>query len=275
MKRRLLCLLALLPLLCVLIGLIQTATPTLALHSIPTTTTTTKKKIPTTSRKTGEFNTAFFLGTKDRGDCKALRGKILLQFFLVSDGDCVWTEEQIANFKIQNETATAAMLSDAAGYGVTDLEVIHAYTPCRIDTLMERDDYARGIKDALAALGYADRDAISPSLADAYGTDSAALFFCFAREERCFCMPSARENGFEYVVLYGYRDFRHELYHIYGARDLYTPDRLNLIAQRYYYDSIMRITSFPVVDPLTAYLIGWTDSLDDTARAFLAECDKY
>ncbi len=253
-------------------ALIQFSVPSL---DVPTEeTTTTKKKIPKSTSKKHQENTEFYLRVKNKGDCKALTGKILLNFILVSDGDCIYTPEAVETFKKTNEESIEFMKMDAAKYGVS-LEVICNYVPCTMTVQIPRDDMQSWISTLAAEAGFADRSRISPSLEESFGVDSAPTFFCFNRSERSFCIPSSKESGFEYGVLYGKtEDFRHELYHLYGARDLYTPESINAIAQKYYFDSIMRRgANGTYVDSLSAYLIGWTDQLDETAKAYLKEVD--
>ena len=66
-------------------------------ESTPTSTT---RKIPTTTKANDGRTSAYFYRTKNRGSCRSLTKKVQLVFYLVSDGDTVWTEEDINTFKI-------------------------------------------------------------------------------------------------------------------------------------------------------------------------------
>ncbi len=237
-----------------------------------TTTTTTRKYVPTTKPK--GVDSQFFMNTKYRGDCKALTGKVLLNFYMVSDGDCIWTDQAIDEFKQATNDALHLMNLDAQRFGI-DLEVTCDYVPISMPEQMIRNEYLKFIPKILQSLGYEDKNTVSPTLAAKHGPDSAAVIFCFNRDERSFALPTSNEHGFEYCVLYGAKeDFRHEVYHLYGARDLYTPDHIDTISARFFPDSVMRVSGGMVVDPLTAFLLGWSNRMDDRVKDFLEAVDR-
>ena len=64
----------------------------------------------------------------------------------------------------------------------------------------------------------------------------------------------------------------HEVLHLYGAIDFYdyNGEGVQRVAQKYFPKSDMLYVSHEV-DELTAYLVGWTDTLSSKARAFLEE----
>lgn len=242
----------------------------------PPPTTSTNKKVITTTKAHDGRNTEYFMRTKNRGTCRDLTGKVLLNFYLISDGDCLWTEKDTATFKQTTDDAVFALQRDASMFDV-DLEFICNYVPITYKTKIIREEAIHG--DALYKMmddiGVTDRDTRSATLCNEFGTDSAAVIFCFNRQERSFAINTTLENEFEFCILYGSKeDFRHELLHLYGANDLYRPERINALSDRYFHDSIMRVSGGMIVDPLTAFLIGWTDTLNDTAKAFLEAVDR-
>lgn len=238
-----------------------------------TASSSTLRKPPPVTISDGRDST-FFMNSKNRGVCKAFKGKVLLNFFMVSDGDCIWTEDDIAEFKKTTEDAIYFLNYDSDRFGV-ELEILCNYTFVSRAETMLRDDHRTVIPELLDSLGYSDKYKASSSLATEFGTDSAALLFCFNRQERSLAIPTTLENGFEYGILYGAKeDFRHELLHLYGAKDLYTPERIDKIAARYFSDSVMRVSGGFILDPLNAFLIGWTDTLSEPAKAFLEDVDR-
>ena len=70
------------------------------------------------------------------------------------------------------------------------------------------------------------------------------------------------------------RYLNHELYHQYGAIDLYDyhGEGVARVAEKYFPRSTMGCTG-PNMDDLTAYLVGWTDQLSAKARKFLQETE--
>lgn len=238
-----------------------------------TAASSTLRKPPPVTTSDGRDST-FFMNSKNRGVCKAFKGKVLLNFFMVSDGDCIWTEDAIAEFKKTTEDAIYFLNYDSDRFGV-ELEILCNYVFVSRPETMLRDDHRTVIPELLNSLGYSDKYKVSSSLAAEFGTDSAALLFCFNRQERSLAIPTTLENGFEYGILYGAKeDFRHELLHLYGAKDLYTPERIDKIAARYFSDSVMRVSGGFILDPLNAFLIGWTDTLSAPAKAFLEDVDR-
>ena len=246
--------------------------PRLEAPATVTTTTATRKYVPPTTTSDG-CDSLYFTATKNRGDCKALKGKVLLNFYLVSDGDCVWTDEATEAFRQAAADDIHFMKTDAARFDV-DLQFTARFIPVTMPEQMIREDCLLFIPKLVEALGYEDKNEISSALCSQFETDSAAILFCFNRDERSFAHSTAKENGFEFCVLYGPRAFRHELYHLYGARDLYTPDRINSISGRYFPDSVMRVSGSLVVDPLTAFLLGWHDRMDDRVKEFFEVVDR-
>lgn len=237
------------------------------------TTSSTLRKPPPVTTSDGRDST-FFMNSKNRGVCKAFKGKVLLNFFMVSDGDCIWTEDAVAEFQKATEDAIYFLNYDSDRFGV-ELEILCNYVFVSRAEKMVREDHRTVIPEILDSLGYSDKYKASSVLAAEFGTDSAALLFCFNRQERSLSTPTTLENGFEYAILYGANeDFRHELLHLYGAKDLYTPERIDKIAARYFSDSVMRVSGGFVLDPLNAFLIGWTDTLNDSAKAFLEDVDR-
>ena len=247
--------------------------PRLEAPATVTTTTATRKYVPPTTTSDGRDST-FFMNSKNRGVCKAFKGKVLLNFFMVSDGDCIWTEDAIAEFKKTTEDAIYFLNYDSDRFGV-ELEILCNYTFVSHPETMVREDHRTVIPEILDSLGYSDKYKVSSDLTEEFGTDSAALIFCFNRQERSLSTPTTLEHGFEYAILYGEKeDFRHELLHLYGAKDLYTPERIDKIAARYFSDSVMRVSGGFILDPLNAFLIGWTDTLNEPAKAFLEDVDR-
>jgi len=237
------------------------------------TTTTTRKYVPVTTRPSG-YDSAYFMKYKNRGDCKALKGRVALNFYLISDGDCLWNAE--AEEKLRQDVGDEIHLMnlDAERFQIP-LEFSCNFIPVAMPERMIREDSDEYIPKIVQALGYENKHEMIPALREEYGTDSTAILFCFNRDERSFAAHTTAENGFEYCVLYdGARAFRHELYHVYGACDLYTPDHINSIAERFFYDSIMRKSGSLVMDPLTAFTLGWCERMDERVKEFLETVDR-
>ena len=68
---------------------------------------------------------------------------------------------------------------------------------------------------------------------------------------------------------YSYHTIMHELLHQFGAIDLYYPKTVSRWSKQLLGKSIMREYDGTIVDELTAYLIGWIDSVSEETFAFL------
>lgn len=214
------------------------------------------------------YFTHYYLNAKNRGDCRELKGKVLITFFLVSDDDSRWDTASVKKLKEAHENAKKLMVSEAASYGVT-LEVTLNYIRCTVEGSFGRDNHRNRIGDVFAAAGFSDKNKVSRTLEQKYEVDAAPLLICVNRSERSFATNNKTDvRGLEYAVLFGKNeDFRHELYHLFGAKDLY-PKSVKTLGQMYFPTSVMLDSSL-VVDDLTAYLMGWTETASEKVIKFL------
>lgn len=214
------------------------------------------------------YSSHILMNARGMGDCKALTGDLLINIILVNDQLSTWTDADAWDFHEDVLVANDRMISDAAAWGV-ELNVQLNYLSCYVDDTMDISDFQDWVKKALSALNLPETGTIA-ALQEMYQVDNAAIVFAVNRDGRSFAMPQNMNQGLEYAVLYREQgDYRHELFHVYGAKDYYYPDSLQSYAELYFSDSIMLDSSGNAVDSLTAYLIGWTDYLSPDARALL------
>lgn len=216
------------------------------------------------------YGVGYFLYGRDRGQTKMLKGKVLFVCILVSDSQSIWEEASIAELKATHQESARVMMEETAPYDVV-LEPSFHYIPCTITGSMSREDEAceDGVAEAIGVLGYADPSGIIPAFKETFSSDEVVLLFCVNRTERSFCLPATDAREYEYALLYGKdEDFRHETYHLFGARDYYVPDRAKEWANMCFSESVMLYSS-QKIDPLSAYLVGWTDVVSPSAKTFL------
>ena len=218
-----------------------------------------------------KFNRHLLLNCKGFGSCHSLTGKILLTMVMVDDDCGAWTASALAAYKEEQLKATQKMQQEAAQYGAS-LSVAFMYCRCRVNGSVSLENFNQWAMDALSAAGLPEHTRVCDYLKQTYNVKEAPVFFCVNYPGRSFAIEWNQGEHFEYSVLYSeHADYRHELYHLFGATDFYCPDRVNEIAEKYFPNSIMRVSDAAVTDNLTAYLIGWTDRLNSTSRAFLEE----
>ncbi len=210
---------------------------------------------------------------KSRGDgsCAFLRGDVLLNVVFVNDSESVWTEndkQEVRNGHIEAAKLTKA---DAQKYGV-NINMQIEYREANVSGTFSVKDYTEWAEKALKSAGFKDKKSVNIALEKKYKVDEAPILLYVNRPGRSFAVRYSGSEGVEYAIFYRDAiDFRHELYHLFGAEDFYYPEQIKLIAKKYFQNSIMLTSENAVVDDLTAYLLGWTDTLSETANNFLEE----
>lgn len=108
------------------------------------------------------------------------------------------------------------------------------------------------------------------------GVDEAPMIFMFNSWDRSYTSCGYSE---EYCVIFCDTKMHnnyltHELYHLYGAIDYYdyNGEGVEKIAKKYFPQNVMACTGTNV-DDLTAYILGWTDTLSRKAQKFLQETE--
>jgi len=148
-------------------------------------------------------------------------------------------------------------------------------------------------KYVLHAAGYEDIFPLYDSLKKKYDVDNVLFLFFSTTEGRSFAQPVTkkivnfdRENYIEGAIVYKtYRDNEkvlrngtiiHEILHLYGAWDLYNPKKewqIDNTIYAHYARSIMlngrkNDLSNVIIDPLTAWRIGWSKNYFDWFEIF-------
>ena len=213
-----------------------------------------------------------FLGCRGQGDCRSLTGKVLLTVIMVDDSESSWNVLAISDYKKKQAAATAKLQAEAKRYGVS-LNIGMHYLRSRIEGTFSIQDFSGWVSKALRGAGLPQEEEVIPMLRRNAGVKEAAIIFAVNRPGRAFAIARNIQKAFEYTIVYGEdADYRHELLHLFGAKDFYYPADVKKIAEKYFSDSIMMRTYGDVkVDELTAYLVGWTDKVSDKIQRFLTE----
>ena len=169
---------------------------------------------------------------------------------------------------------TAEILAEAASYGVS-LDLSMEYHLATVDMELPDDDTDAWADAALASVGLPPSATASADLEAEYGVDEAPILFYLNHSGRAYALPYQNGNFSEYAIFFnadeGAVRYRHELYHLFGAKDFYYPAEVTSVAESYFQNSTMLVSEEAVTDDLTAYLIGWTDTPSDSALAFLQD----
>lgn len=201
-----------------------------------------------------------FSQDRDRGACRMLRGDFELTVILVSADGQPWTVLDLGNVNRSVTKALATLESEAAGYGV-ELSITPVYyrtvAPADVDTENWRDNTIASIPELAGVESWANRP----------------VLFCLNTPGRCFARTGS--EVMEYVIYYTDYDpgtVRHELLHLFGAEDFYFHEEIEAAAIRHFPRSVMlNSDTNAVTDPLTAYLVGWTEEPEGAAADFMAD----
>lgn len=245
--------------------------PTLLPTERPTQSPTVQVTFDRLPNLPERYDDHLLLKCKGVGACDSLTGTVMMTVIMVEDDKSVWTEDALAVYKQKLEAQTQALRQEAKTFGA-DLSPIIRYETCRITGTVSMSDCEDWVKAAIAAVNLPAPNEVIPHLKQRYNVKEAPVVFCVNYPGRAFSIEWNQGDYFEYSVLFSDPgDYRHELNHLFGAIDFYSPDIVKELSDRYLPDSIMSAVDNQITDSLTAYLIGWTDTVSDEAWAFIDE----
>lgn len=216
-----------------------------------------------------ELQSNIFLTSRGTGTCEALTGDVLLTVVFVDDADGSWTAEEMEEIKTQHLTVTQKLQAQAAEYNV-DVNLSFQYLHALSSVEFVRDASSSWVESALSNLGLANLSLINYDLEEAHNVTETPILLYTHQQGRSFAIQQSSTLSAEYTILFqDTADYRHELYHLFGAEDFYYPEEVTALADLYLPGSIMMESDTGEVDDLTAYLIGWTDELSENALRFL------
>ena len=282
MKRTLLFILTLL-LICGLISCVNVKTDIPSPSSVPEIPSATT--VPPTSSLYGSMNV---------GSSKKLQGNCVFISIFLSDGESSFTEYDKEDQLMSLGSAVTYLLNQAEKYGQT-LSIIYNTEDTNIDYAV---DYIVPRKfgntwpyNELISEIYSKYNI--DGIMEKYDADNLSFIININKSGRAYASQIAADVEYnEVAIIYRYHfeedipakeisygrasDYTHELLHLFGAIDLYDLDEERLsLAKEYFPDDIMLkcdVSFEKDVDSLsylTAYLIGWTDKLDEKYKVFL------
>lgn len=212
-----------------------------------------------------------YLSSMNGGYCENMAGEMVVMFLFVNDPTDGWsdTEQREAETALLDELRT--LLAEAEAYGA-ELDIGYVFSSVTIDTEFNR--YTDTWKEAaMLQTGLLDDYEDQDMLEAYYEVDNVPVVFLVDEPGRSFANFFYMGNGFECVTICerDYSALRHELCHVFGARDMYFPQETVEAAKQYLPDGIMYGDCEGTIDPLTAFVIGWTNTLSTEALAFLRE----
>lgn len=222
-----------------------------------------------------DYRNHFFLRGRDLGPCRSLRGNIaLLSVFLHrKEGD--FPPAHRSAYYATARAACAFLEKEAAKCGV-DL----SFSRYHFDVQAPPDVSERSGFPLIAPFfEMEDMPTLSAHYKKRLGTDACVFVLVFDGAGRSYSVRQLAKDSPHNelsVVFYNMdkspenrkQTLLHELLHQYGAPDYYYPAAVREAAARWLQNSVMGVGD-AVVDDLTAYIIGWRNTLTERAVRFL------
>jgi len=216
-----------------------------------------------------EFADNHYLSAMGDGYCETMTGELVVFFLFVSDPTDGWTAAELAEAEAALLDELRHLLGEAQTYGVT-LNIRYVTDSVTISQEYDRNSdnwREEAMKQAGIGAGYNDQR----ELEKYYEADDVPVVFVVDEPGRSFATSYYSGKGFESLVILekDYSALRHEMCHLFGAKDMYFPTETVEAAKAYLPNGIMYGDCRGDVDALTAFVIGWTQELSDEAIAFL------
>lgn len=251
-------------------GLTATDIHTITAATTPKTMYTTAPAVQRHPNLADKHKDSVYVDSRMYGGCLSLTGDVKITVVFVDDKQASWDAAAVKKQKAACEKAAKTIEKAAKKYGQA-LSISFVYTQATVSGVPSLNDDGTFAKSVLKAAGLPAIDALNDTLEQQYKVKEAPVVFAVNHAGRSYASPN---YGGEHVVLHTNSDaFMHELYHVFGAEDFYFPEKTKQAATSRFGKSIMITSEQEVVDSLTAYLIGWTDTLDSNAKGFLEDTD--
>lgn len=219
--------------------------------------------------ESGEYSDHLVFQSVNLGSCRELTGDVAIQVVFVDGDEGAWDEKNMAEYKKAMGQAYDQLTRWGRDYGQeVRISLRYAHTAESMDLdFLDSDAWADHV------LNNADLPARGDD--SVYMQECMPIIFLLNEGGRAYACANASETYNDYLICFNnstVSSFSHELLHLYGAVDYYYPLAYQEAAQKYFPQSIMFTTEeHKEFDGLTAYIIGWTDTLDENARAFLED----
>lgn len=217
------------------------------------------------------YDTHVYLAARGNGHSFSLTGEVLVTVMFVDDPDVRWTQADKAAVKAQIEQDNRMLEAAAAEYGA-ELTLTIRYLDADIDVRFDMLDYRDWAAAAVETTGHS-MPYCSTYVKNDYDVKEAPYMLCTPHDGRSFAKAVDQDGYFEYGVLFGNdaEAYAHELCHLFGAMDYYYPQEVAELAEECFGSNLMLDSTERAIDPLTAYLLGWTDEVSEESLHFLDE----
>ncbi len=214
-----------------------------------------------------------FLASRNKGPCRRLRGKVLLEVVYVEDVNSTWTQTEKDNFYAVFRKAMENLLIQAmeerVDLAISAITGNYEYKGDVSAANVFSDVTSQIYMDYLRTQGFYTVESFVRSRKTAYQFDEIAVMLVFDEQFRAHALSS---ETMEFCVLGKKNDTHaigHELLHLFGAADLYYPYHIYGLTMEYFPKSIMCTYEGMEIDPLTQFLVGWREDLEPKTMEFM------
>ena len=198
-----------------------------------------------------------FMLHRDNGFCRKLSGDIGILFIFVDDSESSWSQNDISVFMENAANRLNTLKTEAQNWSVP-LSFATGYRQTSFDGYINSNNAMNLASILLSKIGL-DFSEINTTVSQTLGTSQGFPVFVANKNGRAMATQSDSTLFPEYIFLY--KDpyaLCHEMCHIFGAEDYYYIEEMEDLANIFLKNTIMLYHDEYVMDPLTAYLVGWT-----------------
>ena len=230
----------------------------------------------------------------DLGNCKQLCGKVIVVLLYMDDFESTWTEDEITKFtEFEVNPALDFMEKQAQNHNVSlsmEIGYIHSglYYDDEVIESVKETGYATGdvLWKASLGLGYASDKKMLDEYRRQFQTEEIVCFAIFNKDGTSYALNPKRGyddyNIREHCLIFAYDRgsnkqnairggqssvIAHEMLHLFGAEDFYTPRARKEIAEKKFSKDIMLHQEYEIhknnIGDATAFYIGWIDTVPE------------
>ena len=212
------------------------------------------------------YKNHYFLSRRDMGGVRTLTGSVDVVVFFVSDTETTWTDYAKNRYKAAQKAAMQYILRTARERGVS-LQIRNAYVDVTVPMNCTPDNYRTWSQKIISKYGAQDIPAYQRKHENVKNCTEVPILFVLNKPFRSSAVSVDWESRWagELALIssqYTEHTIIHELLHQFGAMDLYYPREVSDLVQSMNYKSVMASCDTKHIDPLSSYLIGWTDEID-------------
>ena len=228
------------------------------------------------------------------GNCRQLSGNVTGVLLYMDDFESCWTQDEVAEFtESEVKPALDFVEKQARNYNVSlsmEIGYVHfgLYYDDEVVESIRETGYATGdvLWKASRELGYASDLQMLDEYREQFQTEEIVCFTIFNKDGTSYALNPKRgyedHNVREHCIIFAYDRgsnkenaivggqssvIAHEMLHLFGAEDFYTPLNRKEMAEKKFPNDIMLHQEYQIlgnnIGAATAFYIGWTDTVPE------------